>query len=350
MRILSVGSLSGISNTCVHRNEALHKIATVDEVNIRVKPMTLWGRIAYHLFLYGLPIREPENNTENEQIKRLVKKNHYDIVWIDKGNTIYASTLKYIKSVSPDTIIVSYSPDNIALRHNQSQQYLECIPLYDYHLNIRSNIIEKMKSLGARNYIVVSKGYSKDFHYPRDLSDADIERLGGDVGFVGSWEQERCESICYLADHGVSVKVFGTGKWKEYVNYSPNLHIILKGLYDDDYVKSFKAFKISLCFLRKMNFDQFTSRTFEIPACGGFMVAERTDDHKRLFKEDKEAVFFSSNEELLDKCKYYLAHEEERIAIAKAGRLRCETSDYSDDGVIKNAINQIIIQHGASNR
>ena len=120
--------------------------------------------------------------------------------------------------------------------------------------------------------------------------------------------------------------------------------------YDDDYVKSFKAFKISLCFLRKMNFDQFTSRTFEIPACGGFMVAERTDDHKRLFKEDKEAVFFSSNEELLDKCKYYLAHEEERIAIAKAGRLRCETSDYSDDGVIKNAINQIIIQHGASNR
>lgn len=37
MRILSVGSLSGMSNTCLHRNWALHKVADeVDEINTQL--------------------------------------------------------------------------------------------------------------------------------------------------------------------------------------------------------------------------------------------------------------------------------------------------------------------------
>ena len=42
MRILSVGSLSGMSNTCLHRNWALHKVADeVDEINTQLNPITL---------------------------------------------------------------------------------------------------------------------------------------------------------------------------------------------------------------------------------------------------------------------------------------------------------------------
>ena len=69
----------------------------------------------------------------------------------------------------------------------------------------------------------------------------------------------------------------------------------------------------------------------EIPACGGFMLAERTPDHQELFEEDKEAVFFDINNpnELLEKALYYLEHEKERKAIAKAGRERCLKSGYS---------------------
>lgn len=73
MKILSIGSFSGLSNTCLHRNWSLKKIANhVDEINTSVKKCTIWYRIAYHLFLYGLPIRLPQNNKENEKIKNML--------------------------------------------------------------------------------------------------------------------------------------------------------------------------------------------------------------------------------------------------------------------------------------
>lgn len=342
MKILSVGGMDGLSNTCLHRHWALEKIA--DEIDvINTSGFTnLWYRITYHLFLYGIPIRIPENRKENSQIIEKINSTYYDIVWIDKGVTIFPETLQYIKKKSPKTLLISYSPDNMALRHNQSQQYLECIPLYDYIITNKSYILEDMRKLGAKDIRFVNNSYESTFHYPRTLTSEDYKEIGGDIGFVGAWEKERGESILYLAQHGLNVRVWGGGKWLKYKGMYPNLTIEDKGLYSESYSKSFQAFKISLCFLRKMNFDLQTTRTVEIPACGGFMMAERTSEHQAMFEEGKEAAFFSTNEELLEKCKYYLSHEEERKQIATAGLKRCQTSGYSNEDTIRNVINNIL--------
>lgn len=339
MKILSVGALSGLSNTCLHRNWALHKIAEqVDEVKTDVHPWSFWCKIRFHLFQLGLPVTISDNNGENKTICSLVSQNDYDIVWIDKGQTIFPETLQFIKKVSPHSIIVSYSPDNMALRHNQTQQYLKCVPLYDFIVTNKSYIIEDLKKLGAQHVLFVNNSYEDSFHHPRELSEQDIQELGGDVGFIGAWEKERCDSICYLADHGIKVRVFGIGKWAEYKNYSPNLTIEERQLLGEDYCKSLQAFKISLCFLRKMNFDQQTTRSVEIPACGGFMLAERTDEHLSMFEEGKEAVFFSSNEELLEKCRFYLVNEEERNRIAECARIACLRNNYSNLGMVQTVL------------
>lgn len=334
MKILSIGAFSKISNTSLHRTWALRKNASdVDMIDSDAPKLSLWYKICYHLFLWGLPIRLPDESHVNEKIRNYVSSKTYDVIWIDKGVTVAPETLKFIKEKNPKTRIVSYSPDNMALRHNQSQQFLECIPLYDIHFTTKSYILDDMKHLGAQKIVFTNQLYESTYHHPMTLTVDEKERLGGDVGFIGMWEKERCDSILYLAKNGIKVKVFGDGKWNRYKDI-PNLSIC-PAVYSADYSKALQAFKISLCFLRKMNFDQQTSRTMEIPGCGGFMMAERTDEHKALFKEGKEAVFFSSNEELLMKCRYYLAHDNERMAIAKAGHERCEKSGYSNEKGIK---------------
>jgi spore maturation protein CgeB len=71
-----------------------------------------------------------------------------------------------------------------------------------------------------------------------------------------------------------------------------------------------------------------TTRTFEIPATGVFMLAERTEDHLSLFKEGVEAEYFGNDEELKDKMRFYLKHDELRRKVAAAGRERCVRSGY----------------------
>jgi len=344
MKILSIGNLSayGVSNTCLHRHWALEKIAeTIDAVDTAANPIPFLYRLANFCFQKGLPVRLPDTSGINKSIKSLVSAKEFDIVWIDKGLKVNRSTLKYIKKKLPKCKIVSFSPDNMTIRHNQSQNYLDCVPLYDATFTTKSYILDDLEKLGAKNVHFIHKTYEKKFHYPRILTDDETERLGGDVGFIGAWEEERCQSILYLADNGIKVKVFGDHGWTKYIGYSPNL-TINKGLFSDDYPKALQAFKISLCFLRKMNLDQQTARSIEIPACGGFMLAARTDEHRSLFEEGKEADYFSSDEELLQKCIYYLSHDDERAAIAKAGTLRCKVSGYSNEDTINKMISQVL--------
>lgn len=52
---------------------------------------------------------------------------------------------------------------------------------------------------------------------------------------------------------------------------------------------------------------------------GLLTLCDRDFSMHELFEEDKEMVFYSSTEELLDKLKYYKSHDAERKKIAKAG-------------------------------
>ena len=71
------------------------------------------------------------------------------------------------------------------------------------------------------------------------------------------------------------------------------------------------------------------------------MLAERTDDHVACFKEGEEAEFFSCNEELLDKVRYYLAHPQHRERIAAAGHQRCLKSGYSNEDRLKRMLEKV---------
>lgn len=346
MRILSIGTFTGqgISNTCLHRTWALEKLSEVDRIDTTLKRNVLYYRIVNRLFVrHHLPVSFHERKL-NRMIREQVRTKHYDVTWIDKGVFIEAKTLHFIKRMQSNCLVVGYSPDNMAERHNQSQVFLESFPYYDYYVTTKSYTVDTLRRMGCKNILFVNNAYEASFHHPYQLTKEERERLGGKVGFIGAWEEERCRSILYLAEHGIPVRVWGGGKWLEYKDRYTNLKIEDKGLYSEDYNKALSAFDISLCFLRKMNHDLQTTRTMEIPACGSMLMAERTVEHEHLFKDKEEAVFFSSDEELVELCQYYLTHEEERKRIAEAGRKRCLTSGYSNEETIKRILEKIFAE------
>jgi spore maturation protein CgeB len=76
-------------------------------------------------------------------------------------------------------------------------------------------------------------------------------------------------------------------------------------------------------------------RTYEIPAHGMMQICDKgaADGHALIFEPNKEAVYYDAMNEAIELIEYYLAHDDERIAIAKAGFERyCR--DYKPEKVI----------------
>lgn len=344
MRILSIGQFQadGESNTCLHRNWALHKLGDVLDIDSTLpSELKLKHSIYNKLFVrFYLPIHFYFADLQN-RIVEAIKSDIFDIIWIDKGIYIEESTFKMIKRYQKNGIIVGYSPDNMMKRHNQTQCFLDTLKYYDYYFTTKSYIVDQLKKLGCSKVFFVNNAFESTFHKPYLVNETERKRLGGKVGFIGKWEKERCESIIYLVTHGIPVRVWGGGKWLRYKNKFQNLTIEDKGLFSSDYNRALSAFDISLCFLRKINGDQQTTRTMEIPACGSLLMAERTHEHELLFKDGVEAVFFSNNKELLEKCQYYLNNPDQLQAVARAGLLRCQNSGYSNYETIKRCLEKV---------
>jgi spore maturation protein CgeB len=81
--------------------------------------------------------------------------------------------------------------------------------------------------------------------------------------------------------------------------------------------------------LRKVCPDQHTTRTFEIPACGSMLLADRTEEHRDFFEEGQEAEFFDSIDEMIDKLKFYTRNESARKRVADGGYQRCKQAGYA---------------------
>ena len=117
--------------------------------------------------------------------------------------------------------------------------------------------------------------------------------------------------------------------------------IINNEIYQSGYREIINKSKIMLGFITKSNVDEMSYRSFEITACGSFLLSERTRFQKRFFREDKEAGYFDGIDECAEKIKYYLANPLERIKLELAGYRRAQELDLTNDYVVKRALSKL---------
>lgn len=82
------------------------------------------------------------------------------------------------------------------------------------------------------------------------------------------------------------------------------------------------------------------SRTYVLPANGIMQICDNKDHLSEIFDLGKEAVGFSTVDEAIDLCRYYLAHDRERREIAAAGWERVNR-DYNEVAVFKKMVNRV---------
>lgn len=199
-------------------------------------------------------------------------------------------------------------------------------PYYDVFAVIqREGIMEGLQEIGQQNGVYLPLAAQPDFHQPLDMSDVDRRKFGAEISFMGAGYPNRRMAFRELIRPGF--KLWGT-EWDGDHVLEPYLQMEGRRVTPEECVKIFNGSAINLNLHSSVQAktlvthgDFINPRTFEVAACGAFQLVDRRTLMPEAFAEDELAVFDSMGE-LKDKIEYYLAHPDERQAIAQRGRAR----------------------------
>jgi hypothetical protein len=337
MKVLYVGELE---STDVVTTSKMRMLAIQDlgcEVkSIDARSYYVWGGKPGGVFRrlkWGPPLR-----WLNREVLRQAEASRPEVVWIDKGIWIYPQTLKTLQS-RYKAILVHYTPDPIFCI-NGSRHLIRSFPHYDVFVTTKAYEVDRCRKFGARNILFQYPTFDRRVHKPETPTVEDATRFGTDVVFVGSYAPGREKYLAPLAAAGFRLAIWGSF-WDRCNDRQLQPHIRRRPVSGRDYALALSCAKIGLGLLSPLWPDRSTTRSLEIPASGCFLLAERTDEHQKLFTEGKEAEYFSTREELIEKARYYLTHDEDRKRIAAAGRQRCLSSGYSSDDRVREIVTEV---------
>lgn len=333
MKILYVGQL-GAGGTCRDRMLALQRLRQ-EVVGIDVTVFQSSYRLLRSMQWHWHPRRLLEGL--NRHVVEFAKSmGRLDCMWVDKGIWIFPETLRTIKATT-NCQLVHYTPDSQILT-NRSRHFLESIPIYDMLLSTKSFEMDLYRELGARRVMFVTQSYCP----VRFSSPEPKQGFVHDIGFVSDYKKPYGRIVSNLVAAVPDIAVWGPN-WRSAARWGSVPSNLVKGdgLWGPDYVNALASFRIGLGLLSKYIPEQHTTRSFEIPAAGTFLLAERTKEHQEFFEEGQEAEFFDSSEELAAKARFYLRRDSVRQNIALRGRARCRRSGYDNDSVLARVLKEI---------
>lgn len=292
---------------------------------------TRLGRSLAARFNFGPSVRR-----FNRLLTDIAAEDRFDIVFVDKGVWIWPQTLKRLKRAAQ--LLVHYTPD-AQFREYRSRHFYRGLPDYDLAVTTKPFEVDAYRTTGAQELMLILQGYGTRIV---PVSPEDIpEPLRSDICFIGHCQPAYALVLEQLAAR-VPLAIWGPG-WTEFAQKNHWAQNVVRGegLYGPDYTRALSGAKIAIGLLSKRIPETTTTRSFEIPAAGTMLLAERTDEHLSLFEEGREAEFFGSVNELCDKASHYLDHPDQRAVMATAGRARCLSSGYSIENQFNNVIEWI---------
>jgi len=194
-------------------------------------------------------------------------------LWIEKGEWIPYYIFKFLSYRNKTCI---YLNDNFTKSFNvgrhfslrlKQADFLLCAD--DYYLLVPDNI---------KKLYLLKRG-AGDLFFKHHSYKPSIDA----ICFVGSYELERYQYMLEAANHNLIFHIYGNN-WPTNSNHS-NI-FFHKAVYDDEFIKVHRKYKVYLNFVRKSNNDLTTSRSYELLAMRVPFISEYSESHEMLYKSD----------------------------------------------------------------
>lgn len=215
-------------------------------------------------------------------------------------------------------------------------------PLFTWTVTTDAQAVERYREAGVSRVALSQWAFNHHVADGRQVAE-DI-----DVSFVGRTHSRRQAIVGTLRRAGISVAVWGPGwanghlpgeamvdvfkRSRINLNFtessaSPGIRSAAKSFLsrraDGSYVvRPLREIMPSLRGLTARRVSQIKGRNFEIPGHGGFLLTSNAQGLERYYTPGKEIAVWQDPDDLVDKVRYFLAHDTERQQIREAGRRR----------------------------
>lgn len=288
----------------------------------------------------------------NRDLIETARRNVPNVLLAWRATSLLPSTLARLRKLGVG-VLASYNHDDftpavtrrrfVSYHRSHWRLFLKSARHYDHHFVKRRSNVEHLEGMGCTGCHILPLWFVPELHRPVELTPSEKERYQCDAVFVGHYEPDGREAYLKALVHaGLHVRLFGGKSWTPQVlgdcadYFGP-----IREAHGEEYAKALSGAGMCLCFLSRLNRDTYTRRCFEIPACGSLLVSERTEDLQKFFKEDEEAVFFSSVEELVEKARWLKANPDTADRIAAAGMRRVHADGHSVTARTRQFLNLI---------
>jgi len=240
-----------------------------------------------------------------------------DVLWLIGDNTvIYPQTLAAIKGETGCKIVYASGTSPVVFSHSMERR---AAPLYDLVLvNDYYHGVQWLE-LGAKQMEALPiAACDPDFHHPYDLTDEERAAYSCDVAFVGTLVPGNLYSRRVAALE--ALRDFDLGVWSVH-DVPASLRPHLRGsALGETMLRIFSAAKICVNPHGDFMLHGGNMRLFEAAGVGIFQLAEDLPGVREYFTPGETIVTYQDHDDLREKVAYYLAHEDERQAIAERAR------------------------------
>lgn len=270
-------------------------------------------------------LAEPLGRREyNAEILHKARQTNAQILITCKGNDITPRTLARLRKMGVRT--VNFYPD---YHFDHPRISAELIDAFELFVTTKPFHLEHLRDrFGEGRYAYIPHGYAPDVHRPQ-FPIGEVERYEWDISYVGTASRYKVEWLSELAAVFPDQRfaVFGNG-WSKLAAGTPlERHIAGKPMVGDYLAKVFELSRINIGVHYGPHpptgwMDHVSTRTFEIPACGGFALHIDSDELRSFYNVPQEMAVFSTQTGLVEAIDHYLRNDGERRAIIRRGHDR----------------------------
>ena len=199
-------------------------------------------------------------------------------------------------------------------------------PSFDVSVTTDYDSIDRYRAIGVER-VVLSQWACNRYAYRRVTNE--IEH---DVTFVGQSYGRRPEIVERIRNSGHEVECWGFG-WpagrldhEEMVRVfsSSAINLNLSNAWKPEYSLRMRvgALVRGIKLDTKPRRDQIKGRNFEVPGCGGFLLAQRVPHLEEYFVPGEEVGSFDDENDLVRQVDYWQSNPDRRAAVAEAGYRR----------------------------